>query len=153
MKTNIYFGPVNSGSALTQLRLPETITKVVKYENFEVEYVFNFDGSHLRVVSMKINSSTGILTQDLVRLQIPKLAREIVYEHNPELLELIKNGNTDKLTLAQLYWAEYVCQGKPREVFRAQLGIARNTANYHLRNLESMGLVPAGRERTKARHA
>jgi predicted transcriptional regulator len=91
------------------------------------------------------------MTSDLIRLQIPKIMREVVYEHNPELHSLIASGATDKISVSQLYWAEHVCGGRPRELFRSQLGIARTTANYHLRRFETLGLVPKTKERSTRR--
>ena len=145
----IYFGPINSGSSLEQLSLPEEITKVVEYKDFgvKVEYLFAFDGKRLRLTSMSLVSGTEISTSLLVKLQIPRIAREVVYEHNPSLAPLIASGTKNKTFLAQLYWAEYVCDGAPREMFRRQLGIARNTANYHLTRFSTAGLIPTNRER------
>jgi hypothetical protein len=155
MKTNyIYFGPKNTGSVLEQLRLPEITTKTVEYRDshLRVDYLIKFDGKHLSVASMKIHSDLEILTSDLTKLEIPKIMREIVYENNPELLSVIANRDVDKFSVAQLYWAEYVCMGKPRELFRKQLGLSTNGANARLRKLATLGLVPEDRERQRASH-
>jgi DNA-binding transcriptional ArsR family regulator len=148
MKTNyIYFGPKNPKGRLEQLKLPETAIKTIKYRalDLEVEYLIRFSGERLMVSSIKAHSDSGIATADLTKLEIPKILRDLVYEYNPELISIVASGDVDKNSLAQLYWAEYVCFGKPRELFRRQLGIARNTANYHLRRLETVGLVPKDR--------
>jgi hypothetical protein len=148
METNyIYFGPKNTKGRLEQLRLPETTIKTVKYGalDLEVEYLIKFTGERLFVASMKIHSASGILTADLTKLEIPKILRDFVYEHNPELLSVVASRDVDKNSLAQLYWAEYACFGKPRELFRQQLGIARNTANVRLTKLATVGLIPKDR--------
>jgi DNA-binding transcriptional ArsR family regulator len=148
METNyIYFGPKNTKGRLEQLRLPETTIKTVKYGalDLEVEYLIKFTGERLMVSSIKAHSDSGIATADLTKLEIPKILRDLVYEYNPELISVVASGDVDKNSLAQLYWAEYACFGKPRELFRRQLGIARNTANYHLKRLETVGLVPKDR--------
>jgi hypothetical protein len=155
METNyIYFGPKNTGSVLEQLRLPEITTKTVEYRDSQlrVDYLIKFDGERLAVSSMKIHSDLEILTADLTKLEIPKILRNLVYEHNPELVSVIASRNVDKLSVAQLYWAEYVCMGKPRELFRKQLGLSTNGANARLRKLATLGLVPEDRERQRASH-
>ena len=145
--TYIYFGPKNSGSVLEQLRLPEFATKTVEYKNLglTVDYSIKFTGTRLVVVSLNAHSDSGVMTQDLVKLQIPKLLREFVYKHNPELHSLIRDKALDKNSLGQLYWSEYVFGGAPRELIMSQLGIARTTANYHLKKLETLGIVPKDR--------
>jgi hypothetical protein len=148
METNyIYFGPKSPKGTLEQLRLPEITIKTVEYSDPEirVDYLIKFTGERLIISSMNIHNPSGIATADLTKLQIPKVLREFVYEHNPELKSLIASRDVDKTSLAQLYWAEYACFGKPRELFREQLGVARNTANYHLKKLETVGLVPKDR--------
>ena len=147
VSTYTYFGPKNSGGRLEQLRLPEFTTRTVEYKNLglNVEYSISFSGTRLFISSIKIEGESGVTTRDMTQLEIPKLLREFVYEHNPELFAIIKNKDVDRFSLGQLYWAEYVCGGKPREIFRGQLGIARNTANYHLTKLSKSGLVPKDR--------
>ena len=144
LSTYVYFGPKNSGGSLDQLRLPELATKTVEYKEsgIKVECELKFDGTRLFVSSTTVSSISGVSTADLTRLKLPKVLREYVYEHNPELLDLIKNKDVDKLSLGQLYWAEYVCGGAPRDVVMTQLGVARTTANYHLTKLSKAGHLP-----------
>lgn len=147
LSTYVYFGPKKSGGRLEQLRLPELATKTVEYKEsgIKVECELKFDGTRLIVSSTTISNISGVSTADLTRLKLPKLLREYVYEHNPELSDLIKNKDVDEASLGQLYWAEYVCGGAPRDLIMTQLGIARSTANYHLKNLSKSGLVPKNR--------
>ena len=152
METNyIYFGPKNPKGRLEQLKLPEIAIKTIKYRtlDLEVEYLIKFIGERLFVASMKIHSDSAILSADLTKLEIPKILRDLVYEHNPELTSLIVNRDVDKFSVAQLYWAEYVCMGKPRELFRKQLGLSTNGANARLTKLATIGLVPKDRNRKK----
>lgn len=145
MLTNyIYFGPKNSGTKLEQLRLPEVGTKIVEYKDLglRAEYLLSFTGDTLVVSSINLHNSGGVSTKNLSQLEIPKYVREYVYDHNPEIYSLIKSKATDQISLSQLYWAEYVCNGAPRRAFQDQLGIARSTANFHLTKLTKLGLVP-----------
>jgi hypothetical protein len=146
----IFFGPVNPGSTLEQLRLPEVVTKEVKYASgLVVGYTIKFDGKILRVSSMNVTSDRpyGILISSLIKLKIPKILQDLVYEYNPEVHTLIASGEKSTEFLSQLYWAEYVCSGTPRESFRKQLSLSRNAANARLRKLEARGLVPSDRAR------
>jgi hypothetical protein len=140
----IYFGPKNSGTKLEQLRLPEVGTKTVEYKELglRVDFRISFAGDTLVVSSIELHNPEGVSTKSLSQLEIPKYVREYVYDHNPELYSLIKSKATDQISLSQLYWAEYVCNGAPRLAFQNQLGIARSTANFHLTKLTKLGLVP-----------
>ena len=151
---NIFFGPV--GHRGRQLALPETITKVVSYRelDLEVKYHINFDGERLRVVSMEVSSEYGVGTAALTKMKLPDMLRELVYERNNWLHEILSSGDTTKVSLAQLYWAEYVCQGSPRLTVQKQIGKARNTTNHHLKKFEAGGLLPKDRARVaRPRHA
>jgi hypothetical protein len=150
----IEFGPADSGSR--RLSLPESITRVVKYKelDLEVRYQIRFNGERLRIDSMEVLGESGITTAALTKLKIPKLLRSLVYEYNPWLHSLIASGDTNKVSLAQLYWAEYVCQGSPRLVVKNQIGKSTNTTNCYLRKFEASGLVPKDRSPApRARHA
>ena len=150
----IEFGPADSGSR--RLSLPESVTRVVKYKelDLEVKYQISFNGERLRVDSMEVLGASGITTAALTKLKIPKLLRSLVYEHNPWLHSLIASGDTNKVFLAQLYWAEYACQGSPRLVVKNQIGKSTNTTNYYLRKFEASGLVPKDRSPApRVRHA
>lgn len=150
VSTYIYFGPKNSGSVLEQLRLPEFATKTVEYKNLglTVDYSIKFTGTRLVVVSLNAHSESGVMTQNLVKLEIPKVLREFVYDHNPELHSLIKDKALDRNSIGQLYWAEHVCSGAPRELIMKHLGIARSTANYHIKKLGMLGAIPEVKDRT-----
>jgi hypothetical protein len=150
----IEFGPADSRSR--RLSLPESVAKVVTYKelDLEVRYQISFTGERLRVESIEVSGASGITTAALTKLKIPEILRSLVYEYNPWLHNLIASGDTNKVSLAQLYWAEYACQGSPRLVVKNQIGKATNTTNYHLRKFEASGLIPKDRAPApRARHA
>jgi DNA-binding transcriptional ArsR family regulator len=144
----IPFGPAMKKSS--QLSLPAISTRVVEYPEFgfTAEYTFTFDGNKLKLDSMaifEVLSPAGLSTDNLTKLQIPAVMREMVYAYNPILQTVIENKLTSDNAISQIYWAEYVCTGSPRKAVMNQLGIARSTANYHLKKLATAGLVPAER--------
>lgn len=150
----IEFGPADSGAR--RLSLPESVTKVVTYKelDLEVKYQIIFTGERLRVESMEVSGASGITTAALTKLKIPEILRSLVYEYNPWLHNLIASGDTNKVSLSQLYWAEYACQGSPRLVVKNQIGKSTNTTNYYLRKFEASGLVPKDRSPApRVRHA
>jgi hypothetical protein len=150
----IEFGPADSGSR--RLSLPESVAKVVTHKelDLEVSYQIRFDGERLRVYSMEVISEYGVGTAALSKMKLPNMLRDLVYEYNPWLRDIVASGDTSKVSLAQLYWAEYVCLGSPRLTVQRQTGKARNTTNHRLKKLEAGGLIPKDRTRVaRPRHA
>jgi len=150
----IEFGPADSRSR--RLRFPESVTKVAIHKelDLEVRYQITFDGERLRVKSMEVISEYGVSTAALTKMKLPDMLRDLVYDYNPWLRDIVASGDTSKVSLAQLYWAEYVCLGSPRLTVQRQIGKARNTTNHHLKKFEAGGLIPKDRIRVaRPRHA
>ena len=146
----IPFGPDTDD--VIQLELPKIVTRSVDYEDlgFKVDYTFAFDGRTLKLDSMSIFELTakeGLSTRALTQLRIPEVMQGIVYEYNPVLATTVKRGVKTPGVLAQIYWAEFVCNGSPRKAVMEHMGWSRTNANYHLTKLEKAGLIPADRSR------
>lgn len=148
----VSFGPDN-GKTTVVLELPEIARRLVEYPDlgFSAEYVFTFNGDRLKLDSMNIFevlSPNGVSTQALTKLYIPDVMREMVYAYNPVLAHDIKSKVSDEYTLAQMYWAEYVCNGSPRRTVMEVTGWSRSNANYHFKKWSDAGLIPASEDRS-----
>jgi hypothetical protein len=95
----------------------------------------------------ELTAKEGLSTRALTQLRIPEVMQGIVYEYNPVLATTVKRGVKTPGVLAQIYWAEFVCNGSPRKAVMEYMGWSRTNANYHLTKLEKAGLIPADRSR------
>lgn len=148
----ISFGPDTDD--VIQLELPKIVTRSVDYEDlgFKADYTFTFDGRNLKLDSMtvfEVTTEEGLSTRALTQLRIPEVMQGIVYEYNPILSATVKRGEKTAGVLAQIYWAEFVCNGSPRRAVMDHMGWSRTNANYHLTKLSKAGLIPADRDRNR----
>lgn len=135
----IAVGPKTSAG---QLVMPKMTTAKVGYENgIYVRYVFRFTDNKLKLILLEaMNVSGGINTYDLVQMEIPAIAKTVVEAVNSEVIS--KLSVSTKEGLAQAYMSEYICGGAPRKLLMEMTGWSRSNSNFHIRNLEKLGLIP-----------
>lgn len=144
----VSFGPLDQAS-MTQLSIPETITRVVNYPalELEVEITCRFSGERLEVTNMNIRGhGTYIATAALTKLSLPQVIRAVALEAIPNVAHWTNpkpeflDGN--RAFLAQVYWLEHASWGAPRTAIMELKGWSRPNTSFHIKGIAKEFQLP-----------
>jgi hypothetical protein len=138
-------------------RLPAQFTAEVEYKERPLRVTIDatFDGVgrvKARVVAVDRTDGESVTPQDMAATQLGAVMSSVVWKatRRPGGGTIMQGGRRDAsgpltddelLTLARMYWFEYVSWGRPRQAVMNLLELPRSTANYWIRKArEKYGL-------------
>lgn len=152
----VKFGPIDQ-TTMTQLSIPETITRLVNYPalELEVEITCHFSGERLEVSKLNIQGcGTYIATAALTRLSLPQVIRRIALDAIPNVSHWLnpKPELLDKnlAFLAQIYWLEHASWGAPRTAIMELKSWSRPNTSFHLKNIAKIFELPGAHASRKS---
>ena len=126
--------------------LPAQFRAVVEYAGRPLRVTIDatFDGVRkvqAHVVAVDRTDGESVTPQDMAATQLGAVMGSVVWaatQHGQGVVQVGRDTDgplTDDelLTLARMYWFEYVSWGKPRQVVMDRFGLPRSTANYWIR--------------------
>lgn len=135
------FGPLDQTS-MTQLTIPETMTRLVNYPELELEIELTcaFSGERLEVTNLNIKGhGTYIATRTLTQLSLPQVIHEIAFSSIPNIEHWTKPTpellSKNKAFLAQLYWLEHASWGTPRNTIMELKGWSKPNTSFHIQKI------------------
>lgn len=127
--------------------LPAKFTAAVEYVEHPLQALItaSFDGAErVKVESVMVErtDAASVAPEDMTRLQLAQVMGSVVWEaSNSGRGALYQGGrrhagppdDQELLTLARMYWFEYVSWGKPRQAVMSAFEVSRMTANRWIR--------------------
>ncbi|MEV0431249.1 hypothetical protein [Micromonospora sp. NPDC050495] len=137
-------------------RLPERFVALVEYETqpLRARIAASFNGAErvrADVVSVERTDGASVSPEDLTTLQLGAVMSSVVWQATrrgkgvAEQWGRSRTGPLDDaevLTLARMYWFEYVSWGKPRLAIMAAFKLPRSTANRWIRKAREVHGLP-----------
>lgn len=138
-----------------QLLVPAKMSRRVSYGEALPTAVLDlvFTGDRIEIVKIVVDAGEDyVTTQFLTHLSLPKVIRQVALDSIPDSSHWMTDSSQVGIGLdsydylAQLYWFEHLSWGAPRNAVMRYAGWSRANANWHLRRMAELGLLPARTE-------